>query len=106
MRTANITGWLDATDIAAGGSKSSAVRDALQVSSAVVVFLSRNALTSKWVQFELGAAEALGKTIIPELLPGAEPREDLPELLKDRWFIGARSSPPSSVVEEIRRALD
>jgi|ERR1700722_3545991 TIR domain len=106
LQMVNITGWLDATDIAAGDDISSAVRNALSGASAVLVFLSNNALSSRWVQFEIGAAEALEKRIIPVILSGTEPREGLPDILKDRRFIDARNRPPSLVVEEIRRVLE
>jgi len=106
LRTTNITGWLDATDISAGDDISSAVRDALRGASAVIVFMSNNALNNRWVQFEIGAAEALEKRIIPVILSGTEPREGLLDILKDRRFIDARDRPPSLVVEDIRRALE
>jgi methylmalonyl-CoA mutase cobalamin-binding subunit len=106
LRAANITGWLDATDIAAGASVSSAVREALQRSSAVIVFLSHNALHNQWVQFEIGAAEALGKTIIPVIVSGNQLEKHLPDILKERKVIDARSQPYAAVVNEIRRALE
>lgn len=105
LRAANITGWLDTTDIAAGESLSSAVRDALRISSAVVVFLSYNALHNEWVQFEIGAAEALGKTIIPVIISGNDLEKSLPDILMNRKLIDARNRTPSSVVEDISRAL-
>lgn len=105
LRAANITGWLDATDIAAGESLSSAVRDALRISSGVVVFLSYNALHNEWVQFEIGAAEALGKTIIPVIISGNDLEKSLPDILRNRKLIDARNRPPSSVAQDISHAL-
>lgn len=70
LRAADINGWLDATDIAVGASVSSEVREALRRSSAVIVFLSHSALHNQWVQFEIGAAESLGKVIIPVIVSG------------------------------------
>ena len=106
LRAANIAGWLDAADIAAGASVSSTVREALKRSSAVIVFLSHNALHNQWVQFEIGAAEALGKMIIPVIVSGNQLVEQLPEILKDRKVIDARNQPYAAVVNEISRELE
>jgi len=106
LRATNIAGWLDATDIAAGASVPSAVREALQRSSAVIVFLSNSALHNQWVQFEIGAAEALGKMIIPVIVSGNQLAEQLPEILKDRTVIDARNQPYAAVVNEISRELE
>jgi actin-like ATPase involved in cell morphogenesis len=106
LRAANIVGWLDATDLAAGANISSEIRDAMRKSSAVIVFLSDNALHNQWVQFEIGAAEALGKPIIPVLVAGNDLEQQLPEILSGRKVIDARNRPPAAVVSEIRRTLE
>ena len=104
LRTADIVGWLDAADITADTSIPSAIRNALLESSAMVVLLSPNALQSNWVQFEIGAAEALGKMIIPVIISGSLAESGLPEILKDRKVIDARNRPKAVVAEEISMA--
>jgi hypothetical protein len=106
LRAANIVGWLDAADIAAGASVSSAVRDALQKASAVVFVLSPDALHNQWVQFEIGAAEALGKKIIPVIVSGNRLEEQLPDILKNWKVIDARNRLQADVVRDIRLAID
>lgn len=105
LHAANIVGWLDATDIAAGANISSEIRDAIRKSGAVIVFLSDNSLRNQWVQFEIGAAEALGKTIIPVLVAGSDLGQ-LPDILSGRIVIDARNRAPATVVNEIRRAIE
>jgi hypothetical protein len=106
LREANIVGWLDKTDIAAGANISSEIRDAMRRSSAVIVFLSPQALQNQWVQFEVGAAEALDKAIIPVIVSGNELEQQLPEILKTRNVIDARSRSNATVVDAISRALE
>jgi hypothetical protein len=106
LRTSNVSGWLDSADIAAGGSIPSAVREAMKKSSAVLVLLSPQALHSAWVQFEIGAAEALGKKIIPVIVSGKNLEGELPDILKDRHVIDARDRPSGDVVRDVERALE
>jgi hypothetical protein len=106
LRATNVAGWLDDADIAAGESVPSAVRDALKQSSAVVVLLSPRALTSQWVQFEIGAAEALNKKIIPVIVAGDHLEEQLPDILKERTMIDARHRSYTDVVREVQHALE
>lgn len=106
LRAINVTGWLDQADIAAGESISSAVRDAIVRSSAVVVLLSPNSLRSEWVQFEIGAAEALEKKIIPVIVSGEHLEKELPDILMERKWIEARNRKSTDVVRDIEHALE
>jgi len=106
LRAGNVTGWLDQADIAAGDSVPSAVRGALKESSALVVLLSPNALQSEWVQFEIGAAEALGKKIVPVIVSGEHLEEQFPDILKDRNWIDARHRSHADVVRDLEHALE
>jgi hypothetical protein len=106
LRAGNVTGWLDKADIAAGESIPSAVRDALKRSSAVVVLLSPSALHSQWVQFEIGAAEALGKKIVPVIVSGEHLEEQFPEILRNRMWIDARHRADADVIRDLEHALE
>src|SRR5260370_33701056 len=86
----NVVGWLDSADIAAGEAVSSAVRDALKNSSVVIVLLSQRALHSQWVQFEIGAAEALDKKIIPVIVSEDVIDDEIPDILRSRKWIHGR----------------
>jgi hypothetical protein len=105
LRSANITGWMDAADVAAGANLSSAVREALRAANAIIVFISPNSLKSEWVQFEVGAADALGKVIIPVVISGNYEEDELPEILKERRMIDARNRDQAEVVREIGNAI-
>ena len=61
---------------------------------------------SAWVQFEIGAAEALGKKIIPVIVSGKNLEGELPDILKDRQVIDARDRPSGDVVRDVERALE
>lgn len=106
LNAVGVVGWHDQADISAGESVSSAVRNALKRASAVIVLLSPGSLHSEWVQFEIGAAEALDKTIIPVLLSGDHIEEILPDILKHRVWLDARHRPYEDVVRDLKRAVE
>lgn len=106
LHAAKVSGWMDQTDLALSDSISSAIRDALKQSSVFVVLLSPRALHSQWVQFEIGAAEALGKKIVPVIVSGDHLEKQLPDILRDRKWIDARHRPHAEVVRDLKRALE
>lgn len=106
LRAGNIAGWMDKADIAAGNSVPSAVRNALKRASAVVVLLSPSALQSEWVQFEIGAAEALGKKIVPVLVSGEHLEKQFPDFLRNRRWIDARHRSHEDIVQDLEHALE
>ncbi len=105
LRNLRVHGWMDQADLAAGDAVASSIRSALLHAHAVVVLLSPTALKSQWVNFELGAAEALGKKIIPVLIEGDVETEELPEILRGRQWLDARKKPPGEVAREIERLI-
>ncbi len=106
LRASNVSGWLDKADIAAGDSIPSAVRAALKGSKAVLVLLSPRSLQSEWVQFEIGAAEALGKKIVPVIVSGEHLEKQFPAILGNRQWIDARHQSHEDVVRDIERSLE
>jgi len=105
LQAGNVTGFLDRADIVAGDVISSDVRSALKQSTAVIVLLSPRALHSEWVQFEIGAAEAMGKKIIPIIVSGERLEEQLPDILRDRMWIDARGRSHAEVIRDVEHAL-
>jgi uncharacterized protein YjbI with pentapeptide repeats len=105
LSAVNVVGWLDHADIAAGNSFGAEVRKALLTSDAVLVLLSPRALHSEWVQFEIGAAESLGKYVIPVIISGEHLEQQLPEILRNRQWIDARERPEAEIAREVRNAL-
>ena len=82
---------------------SSQLRLALESSSAVVVLLSPQAAENRWVNFEIGAAEALGKPLIPVVME--DEHFVMPDVLRDRRWLDARNRSPSEVASDIIAAL-
>jgi hypothetical protein len=105
LKELNVAGWFDAADISAGESIASAVRSAMKRSSALIVLLSPRALHSEWVQFEIGAAEALDKKIIPIIISGDHLEEQSPDILRNRIWIDARHMSHEDVVRDVKRAV-
>ena len=97
----NIVGWMDKADIAAGDAIGTEVRSALQKSAAFVLLVSPNSVSNSWINFEVGAAQALQKPIIPIFLEGSE----LPETLHGIQFLDARDKPIEHVVHELEQAV-
>jgi hypothetical protein len=98
-------GWMDTADLAGGEAFSASIRDALRRSSAVVVLISPRSLDSKWVQFEIGAAEALGKRIIPVIIEGKDIESSIPDALWGVTWLDARDKSLSEVAREIEEVL-
>jgi hypothetical protein len=106
LNKVEIAGWMDDADIAGGGALATTIREALRAASAVVVLVSPASRANEWVQFELGAAEALGKLIIPVLVEGsANPLPDAPATLREHQWLDARHRPAEDVAKDIKKAL-
>jgi hypothetical protein len=105
LGTSGVSGWRDASDVSSGSAISAKIREALQTSSAVVVLLSPEALLSHGVQFEVGAAEALNKRIIPVVVGGENIQDSAPDILKQRQWVDARDRSPDEIADEIKRVL-
>lgn len=100
-----VSGWMDQSDIATGAALAQKVKESLRQASAIVVLVSERSLKSKWVQFEIGAAFAMGKLIIPILIGRADIEKALPDWLLGMEFIDARNRPMRDVAAEVVRAL-
>lgn len=80
------------------------IREGLDAADVVVVLLSQQALDSVGVNFELGAAQALGKKIVPiELADINLDRLDFIEWDPD--FLDARKLSPSEMARQIEELV-
>jgi len=68
LKTGGIKAWFDMADIAPGDRWQEKIQEALRESGTLVMVLSPNSITSPWMFFELGAAFADKKRIIPVLI--------------------------------------
>lgn len=105
LHQANMEGFFEADSIPAGADLKEVVREKLRNSSALVVLLSENALSNSWLLFEVGLAEAMGKRIIPIVLPGANIDNSIPNAITDLQVVDARNKPLKDTVEELREIV-
>jgi hypothetical protein len=106
LRERGVDVWFDASELGPGESWSDAIADALRESRAMVLVLSAGALGSRWISFELGAAVADNKRIIPVLVNDVW-MEDLPPVVS-RYQVLRESSPQvaGERVAEVLSKLD
>lgn len=95
--------WLDPHDIQSGEAFSERLSASLRGSSALVVFIS-HAVESPWMNFEIGAALAQSKTVLPVFLSHPA-REQTPPFLAAFSSIDASDLKPDQVAERIAEAL-
>ena len=65
LRDAGVKTWFDVSELAPGERWQDKVQEALRDSSTLIIILSPNSVESPWTFFELGAALADKKRIIP-----------------------------------------
>jgi len=105
LHNLEVVGWMDQSDIASGDAISGKIRESLQRASAVIVLVSDRSMNNPWVQFELGAAVGMGKTIIPILIGSAGMERKLPEWLQGISYVDGRLQPFHNVATEVERVL-
>jgi hypothetical protein len=104
LRKKNL-GWIDEARIAGGGAIRQKVKDSLQQASAIIVLVSKQSLKSEWVQFEIGAALAMNKPVIPILIGQTDAETVLPDWLQGIVYIDARHRPVRNAAEEVALAV-
>jgi len=80
------------------------IRERLDAADVFVVLLSQRSLDSVWVNFELGAAQALGKKIVPIELANID-IDKLDFIERDRAFLDARKLSPSEMARQIEELV-
>ncbi len=97
--------WLDEDQMSVGEPLHARLEDALRTTRTVVVFLTSSALTSPWLNFEIGAAVGAEKRLIPVFLSAAA-RRGAPSILLGPDGIEAFDLKPEQVAERIAGAID
>lgn len=77
LRAAGVDAWFDESQLTPGDRIGERIEEALRQSQTLILITSPQTLRSPWTFFELGAAVADGKRIIPVLTGGVSP-EDVP----------------------------
>jgi len=91
----------DETEMTAGESIAEVVRTKLQSADYFVVLLTKRTAESPRVMFEIGAAEALGKRVLPILLARLD-MDKLDYLGRDLAFLDARKLKPGQAAQRIK----
>ena len=98
LDAAGVRSWLDVEEIQPGERWAARIQDELREARVMVVLLTPDSLKSQWTFFEVGAAVADGKTIIPFLSKGIEP-EDVPPILRNfQWIQGSTPSEAGALI--------
>lgn len=102
LRDQSVNVWLDAWQIHAGEHLREAIDAGLRNSDAIVSIISPDNAQRPSVLFELGAALAMGKRLIP-IIPAGLDSAVIPFELRNRRFITKGS--PDEVAREVADAL-
>jgi TIR domain len=94
--------WFDVSSIAPGERWQDRIQDALRASKVLVVVLSSASIESPWTFFELGAAVADKKRIIPVIANDVQ-IERIPSLLRQFQFL--RESSPLAAGKRIAEVI-
>ena len=103
LRTGGVQAWFDVADIAPGERWQEKIQEALRESGTLVIVLSPNSIESPWTFFELGAAVADKKKIIPVLLEDVDLAR-IPVAL--RQFQVLRENSPKEAGKRVAEALE
>jgi len=90
----------DPVETTSGETVSKTIRKRIEAADAVVILLSKRALESGWVMFELGIAEALGKKVVSVVLPGIDV-DKLDYIERDRAVMSGRTLSPLKTARRI-----
>ncbi len=80
------------------------IREGLDAADVVVVLLSQRSLDSIWVNFELGAAQALGKKIVPIGLADID-IDKVDFIEREPALLDARRLSPSEMARQIEELV-
>ena len=99
-----IGGRFDLVETASYDTLFQVIRERLEAADAVIILLSKQALASSWVMVELGAAQALGKKVVPIVLADTDV-DKLDFIEKDRTMLDARTLSPSMIARRIEQLI-
>lgn len=91
LNAKGVNAWFDMADIKLGESIHDVIADALRESTVMILILSEQSVKSPWIFFELGAAVADNKKIIPVLIDDTR-FEEIPMPLIKYQFLKASSA--------------
>jgi hypothetical protein len=102
LRAAGVKGWFDASDIKPGDRWQDRVEEALRQSRTLVMVLTADSVSRPWTFFELGAAVADGKRIVPVIAEDFD-ISALPPLVRQYQFV--REHSPEDAARKVAQAV-
>jgi hypothetical protein len=102
LRSAGVTRWFDAHELKAGERWQEAIEGALRDSRVLVLVITPNSFSRPWTFFELGAAVAGHKRIIP-VISGDVDLNSLPALVRKFQFV--KESSPVEAAKRVAEAI-
>jgi len=102
LREGGVTAWFDVHDLLPGERWQEQIQEALRESSTLIVIVGPRNVQSPWIFFELGAAVADNKRIIPVLAEGMLP-EAMPVPLRQFQYL--QESSPSAAGKRAAEAI-
>jgi hypothetical protein len=102
LTASGITGWFDAHDILPGDRWQEQIEKALRQSRVLIMVLTPESIQRPWTFFELGAALADKKRIVPVLSEGVDPA-DIPAVVRQFQFV--REQSPEAAAKRVAEAV-
>jgi hypothetical protein len=102
LTASGITTWFDAHDILPGERWRDQIEKALRQSRVLIMVLTPESVQRPWTFFELGAALADGKRIVPVLSEDVDPA-DIPALVRQFQFV--REKTPEAAAKRVAEAI-
>jgi hypothetical protein len=102
LTASGITTWFDAHDILPGERWRDQIERALRQSRVLIMVLTPKSVQRPWTFFELGAALADGKRIVPVLSEDVDPA-DIPALVSQFQFVRERT--PEAAAKRVAEAI-
>jgi len=105
----NISCWFDEAEMKPGDIIYEKINQGLSKVDFIIVFLSRNSISSSWVKSEINAAFSMGRqrdesNIVPVFLPNID-MNDIPPLLKGIVGIKVKNDNYDNVIKEIMSSV-
>lgn len=102
LKAEGLTAWFDVADLSPGARWAEEVEEALRASRTLVAILSSESVKNNWMFFEIGAAVADQKRIIPVWTEEISVQE-IPLLL--RSFNGLEATSPDEAGRKVAEAI-
>lgn len=102
LTAAGVSAWFDAHDILPGERWQAQIEKALRQSRVLIMVLTQDSVQRPWTFFELGAALAGGKRIVPVLSDDVDPA-DIPAVVRQFQFV--REKTPEAAAQRVAEAV-